>query len=101
MAYDQSRAALGPGQLLLLLAIGEGIERRHRFLNFMQNFAGYKHRWGAEPIAMVNVQIIRRLSLHNTRASLGELRRWWQSRRPIAPGDAAPGDHDAPTPPVD
>jgi len=35
MAYDQSRAALGPGQLLLLLAVGQAIEKGHKHLNFM------------------------------------------------------------------
>ena len=75
MAYDQSRAALGPGQLLLLLAVGLAIERKHRFLNFMQNFSYYKHRWAAEPIDVVSAQLIRRASLHNVRATLGELRK--------------------------
>ena len=81
MAYDRSRADLGPGQLLLLLAVGEAIKRGHRFLNFMQNFAYYKHRWLAESIQVVNTQIIRRVSLHNTGATAGDLRRWWLAMR--------------------
>ena len=75
MAYDPSRADLGPGQLLLLLAVGRAIDKGHRHLSFMQNFSYYKHRWAAEPIDVVNVQLIRRLSRHNFFASLGELRR--------------------------
>ena len=75
MAYDQTRADLGPGQLLLLLAVGQAIEKGHSHLSFMQNFAYYKHRWGAEPINVVNVQVIRRASLHNVRARLGEIKR--------------------------
>jgi len=55
MAYDLSRSDLGPGQLLLLLAVADALERRHRFLNFLQNFAYYKHRWGAESIAVTTV----------------------------------------------
>jgi hypothetical protein len=74
-AYDQSRADLGPGQLLLLLAVGRAIDKGHRHLSLLQNFAYFKHRWAAEPIDVVNVQLIRRLSLHNLFASLGELRR--------------------------
>jgi hypothetical protein len=74
-AYDQSRADLGPGQLLLLLAVGRAIDKGHRHLSLLQNFAYFKHRWAAEPIGVVNVQLIRRLSLHNLFASLGELRR--------------------------
>ena len=80
MAYDQSRADLGPGQMLLLLAVARAIEKGHGHLNFMQSFAYYKHRWGAEPIHVVNLQLIRRVSLHNLRASLGELRK--RLRRP-------------------
>jgi hypothetical protein len=91
MAYDRTRADLGPGQLLLLLAVGEALERGDKYLNFMQNFAYYKHRWGAEPIDVVNVQLIRRLSLHNGRASAGELRRWWLARKQAAaPAAGAP-----------
>jgi hypothetical protein len=81
MAYDQSRADLGPGQLLLLLAVGRAIEKGHRYLSFMQNFAYFKHRWAAEAIDVVNVQLIRRLSRHNFFASLGEMRRL-PGRRP-------------------
>jgi hypothetical protein len=75
MAYDQSRADLGPGQLLLLLGVGQALERGERFVNFMQNFAYYKHRWGAALVPVVSVQLIRRASLHNARALLGELGR--------------------------
>ena len=80
MAYDQSKADLGPGQLLLLLAVGRAIEKNHTHLSFMQNFAYYKHRWGAEAIEVANVQLIRRASLHNVRASLGELRQKLRSK---------------------
>ena len=73
MAYEQSRADLGPGQLLLLLGVGQALERGERFVNFMQNFAYYKHRWGAALVPVVSVQLIRRASLHNARALLGEL----------------------------
>src|SRR6202000_1162270 len=34
MAYDESRADLGPGQLLLLLAVGEAIHRGNKFVSF-------------------------------------------------------------------
>jgi hypothetical protein len=51
------------------------IEKSHRFLNFMQNFAYYKHRWAAEPIHVVCIQLIRCLSLHNASAYLGVAKR--------------------------
>jgi hypothetical protein len=89
MAYDETRADLGPGQLLLLMAVGEAMRRGNRFLNFMQNFAYYKHRWGAEPIPVVNVQLIRRASLHNVRASVAELAKKLKGRlRRSHAGDA-------------
>ena len=81
MAYDRTHADLGPGQMLLLLAVGEALARRDRFLNFLQNFAYYKHRWGAEPIDVVNVQLIRRFTPHDARARVGDLRRWWLARK--------------------
>jgi hypothetical protein len=94
MAYDQSRAELGPGQLLLLLAVGEAISRGDQLLNFMQNFAYYKHRWKAEPIEAVSVQLIRRASLHNVRASLGELKQRWVAK-PGKPSTDPSDHHDA------
>jgi CelD/BcsL family acetyltransferase involved in cellulose biosynthesis len=87
MAHDQSRAGLGPGQLLLLLAVGKAIEKGHKHLSLMQNFAYYKHRWAAEPIEVVNVQLIRRLSLQNLFASLGEMRRKLLGRQSRADGE--------------
>ena len=81
MAYDRSRADLGPGQLLLLLAVGEALARRDGFLNFLQNFAYYKHRWGAAALNVVNLQLLRRFSLHDGRARVGDLRHWWLARK--------------------
>jgi hypothetical protein len=92
MAYDQSLAELAPGQLLLLLAVGVAIEGSHRHLNFMQNFAYYKHRWAAEPIHVVNVQLIRRLSMHNASALLGAARRKLRARRRRQPEDSGSPD---------
>jgi CelD/BcsL family acetyltransferase involved in cellulose biosynthesis len=92
MAYDQSLADLGSGQLLLLLAVGMAIEKSHRYLNFMQKFAYYKHRWAAEPIHVVNVQLIRCLSLHNASAFLGAAKRKLQARRRLSSEVPMPRD---------
>lgn len=95
MAYDESRADLGPGQLLLLLAMGEAIRRGDRFLSFMQNFAYYKQRWGATQVPVVNVQLLRRASLHNVRATIGEWSKKVAAKRAAklaamtTPGEAA------------
>jgi hypothetical protein len=98
MAYDESRAELGPGQLLLLVAMGEAIRRGDRFLNYLQNFAYYKHRWGAESIPVVNVQLLRRVSLHNVRASIGEWVKRIKDRRPANGPAAEPeGEGSEPT----
>jgi hypothetical protein len=97
MAYDQSRADLGPGQLLLLLGVGEALARGEKFVNFLQNFAYYKHRWGAALIPVVSVQLIRRASLHNARAVLGELgRRLLASRRRRKGGESPTQDDEQP-----
>jgi len=98
MAYDSARADLGPGAVLLLLGVAEGIRRGNRFLNLLQMFAYYKHRWKAEQIAVVNVQLIRRFSLHAVRASLGDLKRKLRPERASAAPAATDeeGGDDAP-----
>lgn len=83
MAYDRSWADLGPGQLLLLLAVGHAIDNGHHHLSFMQNFAYYKHRWGAAPIEVCNVTLARRATLRNLGILLRALSRKF-SRAPQA-----------------
>lgn len=75
MAYDREYGSLGPGQLLLLIAAGEAMGRGDKVLNFLQNFAYFKHRWNAEAIEVVNVQLIRKHSLYDARGRLGDLKR--------------------------
>lgn len=100
MAYDRSRAPLGPGQLLLLLAVGEAIATGHRHLNFLQNYAEYKHRWAALPIEVVNVQLIRRLSVHNLSAIVGDAKRElrWRRAAVARTGGAGPEAATEPAP---
>jgi hypothetical protein len=100
MAFDQSRADLGPGQLLLLLSVGHALEKKHSFLNFMQNFAYYKHRWAAAPIDVANVQIVHRFSAHNLRASMGELRARWRARKATATASEDEGDAEGARPEI-
>jgi Acetyltransferase (GNAT) domain len=90
MAYDRSHSKLGPGQLLFLLAMGQAIEQRHRHLNFMQNFDHYKHRWGATPINVADVQFMRRFSARNLLAVLGDVRRWMRRRAVEPDGSTGP-----------
>ena len=104
MTYDSAQANLGPGQVLLLLGVAEGIRRGNRFLNLLQMFAYYKHRWKAEQIQVVNVQLIRRFSLHAMRASLGDLKRRLRPERasaaPVTTDDEGADDAPAATNPA-
>ena len=79
MAYDETHADLGPGQLLLLLATALALERRHHFFNFLQSYGYYKQRWGADSVEVVNVQLIRRPGLHHLKGVVGD---WNRRRRP-------------------
>jgi hypothetical protein len=73
MAYDEAYSELGPGQLLLLLSVGEAISRNLQSLRFFQHHEYFKKRWLAEPTPAVNVQVIRRWSTMGARAVLGDL----------------------------
>jgi len=80
IAYDRSKAELGAGHLVLLAAVGRAIADGHRALNFMHKFGYYKHRWSAVPIQISSVQLIRRASIRNARAVLGDWKRHWKSQ---------------------
>ena len=74
---------------LLFRQLAQAIERGDKYLNFMQNFAYYKHRWGAEPIDVVDVQLIRRTSLHNLRIWLSDLKKRWRRQKRSADNKVA------------
>lgn len=88
IAYDASYADLNPGQLLLLLGVHATLQRKERFFNLLQNFSYYKRRWKAETIAVKNVQLVRRWSLHNLRGTLGDLVRRLRSSQAPTPAGA-------------
>jgi CelD/BcsL family acetyltransferase involved in cellulose biosynthesis len=104
MSFDESKAELGPGQLLLLLAIGDAIEAGKRSVNFYQLQGYFKVRWNAEEIPVVNVQLLRRTGLHETRAIAGDVARRaqaWRAARSVdgtadtvSDGDGRPDDGD-------
>jgi hypothetical protein len=97
IAYDRSQAELGPGHLVLLAAVGRSIADGHRTINFMHKFGYYKHRWSAMPIEISKLQLIRRVSLRNARAVLGDWKRNRMARRnlPTEIGAAANDDDDS------
>ena len=79
MAFDESCSDLGPGQLLLLLAVMDGLEKHYESLNMFQLHGYFKRRWLAREIEVVNVQLIRRPSLHDSRGLVGDCVRWFRS----------------------
>jgi Acetyltransferase (GNAT) domain len=76
MAFDESLNEVGPGQLLLLLAVMDGLNKRCRSLNFFQLHGYFKRRWLADEIPVANVQLLRRPSLHDLRGLSGDALRW-------------------------
>jgi hypothetical protein len=62
IAFDEDFAAMAPGNLLMLLTIGETIKRGGAFVNLLGFFGYYKSRWGATATATRGVQLLRRWS---------------------------------------
>ena len=81
MAFDQRYADLGPGQLLLLLTVGEAIHSGSKSLRFFQHHDYFKKRWLSEPTEAVNVQLIRTCSLMGLQALGGDAIRAVRRRR--------------------
>lgn len=76
MAFDESLNELGPGQLLLLLAGMDAIAKGCVSLNFFQLHGYFKKRWLADELPVVNLQLIRRPSLHDVRGLAGDSMRF-------------------------
>jgi Acetyltransferase (GNAT) domain len=95
MAFDESLDAMGPGQLLLLLAVMDGLEKRCKSLNFFQMHGYFKRRWLADELPVANVQIIRRPSLHDMKGLTGDAFRWSMSRASRLPSGAVEGEQKA------
>ena len=74
MSYDATHSELGPGQLPLLLTIGDAIGHHRRSVHFLQFFSYFKERWLADSHPAVVLQLLRRPSLWDTRAMAGDLR---------------------------
>jgi Acetyltransferase (GNAT) domain len=106
MAFDESWNEVGPGQLLLLLAVMDGIEKQCRSLNFFQLHGYFKRRWLAEELPVVNVQLIRRPSLHDIRGLGGDAVRRTKTRMSSFQKNASgsnrvePGDSEHSGPPT-
>lgn len=80
MAYDDAYSGMGPGVLLYPFLVHVAIQRNEKFVNLLHGFSDYKRRWKADVIAVKNVQLIRRHSLHNLKAIAGETIRKLQSK---------------------
>lgn len=86
-AYDEAYRDLSPGNVLLLMAVMEAIERRYRSLNLLGNYAYYKARWRATITETHAVQLFRKGSLLHLKLLGGEALR--RLRPPITQGDVA------------
>jgi Acetyltransferase (GNAT) domain len=95
MIYDESYAHIGPGQPLLLMAIGEAIDRKDRSVNFFQLHGYFKKRWLAEEIDVVNVQLLKRPGLFDAKGIVGDRLRDLQKRR--ASSNRAAGEGEGPS----
>ncbi len=73
-AFDEAYAELGPGQLVLLLIVGEAIARGLGAVNLMHGSTHYKERWLAESTPCFKVEIFRRGTAPYVRSRLGLLR---------------------------
>ncbi len=62
ITFDEGYAALAPGHLLMLLAVGDAISRRLTLVNLLGFFGYYKARWGAVVTPTRGVQLVRRWS---------------------------------------
>ena len=82
MSFDEGFADVGPGQLPMLLTVGEAIDSGAVSVHFLQFFGYFKERWLAESRDAVNVQLIRRPSLFDTRALIGDARRRFGAEAP-------------------
>jgi hypothetical protein len=59
MSFDESYSDVGPGQLLLLLAMHSAIEHGVSSIGFLQHFAYFKKRWLAEHEEVVSTRLVR------------------------------------------
>jgi hypothetical protein len=87
-AYDADFSQLGPGSLMVLLAMRQGIEERFHQCNMLTNFGYFKSKWGAEMTPTQSVQLFRVGSRHFYKAVVGDFLR---RVRPPAPGAEAKG----------
>jgi hypothetical protein len=62
IAFDERFEGLGPGHLLMLLAIGNAMARRLTAVNLLGFFGYYKGRWGAVVTPTRGLQLLRRWS---------------------------------------
>src|SRR5262249_35868400 len=69
--YDEAFGELGPGNLMLFLAVRRAIELGVSELSLHGHFEYYKHRWLARSIETRDIRILRRGSLPHASALIG------------------------------
>ncbi len=85
ITFDEGCADLAPGHLLMLLAVGEAMQRGCAFVNLLGFFGYYKSRWGAMVTATRGVQLRRRWS------AAWALALWQAALRRLRPAGAVEG----------
>lgn len=71
--YDERHALLGPGNLMLFLAVARAIKLGATELGLHGHFDYYKHRWLGDTINTRDIRIQRKGSVPHLRASVGRL----------------------------
>lgn len=75
IVFDGAYEHLAPGNLLMLLAVKDSLDRRIRELNLGYGGGHYKTRWGGILTSTVTVEAIRPWSAHHLKARMGDLKR--------------------------
>jgi CelD/BcsL family acetyltransferase involved in cellulose biosynthesis len=85
MAFDEDHSDVGPGQLLLLLAMHSATQAQAETIGYLQHFAYFKKRWLAEQDDVVSTRLVRVGSpLHLRRTGAQALSRLRASNTPDA-----------------
>jgi hypothetical protein len=98
--YDESYAKVGPGNLLLFMAVARALRVGASELGLHGHFDYYKHRWLAESVNTFDIRILRKASVPHLRFSLGRVVRklLGQTSREVGLPDTTPNAEAGPMP---
>jgi CelD/BcsL family acetyltransferase involved in cellulose biosynthesis len=98
--YDESYAKVGPGNLLLFMAVARALRVGASELGLHGHFDYYKHRWLAESLNTRDIRIVRKGSFPHLRLSAGRIIRklLGQNSREVGLPDTTPNAEAGPAP---